>query len=135
MSEERQADMEYKLRVVYTWDAASKSKARFEFIRPDSAEGKDSRNVLVQYKAADDLYPHKAKRVCGLVSEGAGHKFSMTNHTQAHWYFQIRPMSKAAQPENTDKDFCIYHQAHKDYTYSDKWVKHLIDAVKAVKLK
>jgi hypothetical protein len=27
------------------------------------------------------------------------------------------------------KDFCIYHSAHKDYTYSEKWIAFLIEKV------
>jgi hypothetical protein len=33
------------------------------------------------------------------------------------------------QPENTNKEFCIYHVAHKDYTYSEKWVSLLVEKV------
>ena len=50
---------------------------------------------------------------------------------------------RARQPENTNKDYCIYHAAHGDYTYSDKWVDMLVEeiaddkifaAIKAVRL-
>jgi hypothetical protein len=43
-------DLEFQFRVIYTLDSASKSRAHFEFVRPDSAEGKEIRNVLVQHK-------------------------------------------------------------------------------------
>jgi hypothetical protein len=33
------------------------------------------------------------------------------------------------QPENTNRDYCIYHTAHGDYTFSDQWVQKLADEV------
>jgi len=143
MTEEQLADLEYQFRVIYTIDAASKSRAHFEFVRPDSAEGKEIRNILVQYKPADDLYPHKPGNVCDLVQERAGKKFTNHNHTQAWRLHKVRPAAKAKQPENTNKDYCIYHAAHRDYTYSGKWIDRLVEevtddqkfaAIKAVKI-
>ena len=129
LTNEQQADLEYQFRVIYTLDAASKSRSHFEFIRPDSTEGKDIRNVLVQYKAADHFFPHKPSRVGGLVRERSGKVFTTHNHTQAWRLFKIRPSTGARQPENTNKDYCIYHSAHGDYTYSDAWVDHLVEQV------
>ena len=28
--------------------------------------------------------------------------------------------------QHTNKDYCIYHPAHGDYTYSEKWIDHLV---------
>jgi Protein of unknown function (DUF3644) len=52
LTDEQRADLEYQFRVIYTLDAASKSRSHFEFFRPGSAQGKEIRNILVQYKAA-----------------------------------------------------------------------------------
>lgn len=98
-------------------------------LRPESIEGKDIRNVLVKYKAADELFPHKPARVCKLVKQRSGKPFSMHNHTQAWHLFKVRPLANAKQPENTDKDYCIYHPAHGDYTYSDKWIDRLVEEI------
>jgi hypothetical protein len=143
LTEDQRADLEYQFRVVYTLDAASKSRSHFEFVRPDSAEGKEIRNVLVQYKAADHFYPHKPTQVCRLVRDRALKSFTANNHTQAWRLLKVRPSKGAKQPENTDKKYCVYHAAHGDYTYSEAWVDHLVDeladdrkfaAIKAVKL-
>ena len=143
MTEEQKADLEYQFRVIYTLDAASKTRSHFEFVRPESSEGKDIRNVLVQYKSADQFYPHKPSQVCKLVSRRAKRRFSSHNHTQAWRLYKVRPRVGATQPENTDKTYCIYHDAHGDYTYSDEWVERLVDdvqddqkfeAIKAVKI-
>ena len=67
----------------------------------------------------------------------------MHNHTQAWQLFKVRPGANAKQPQNTNKDYCIFHTAHGDYTYSDKWVDRLAEevadnqrlaAIKAVKI-
>lgn len=129
LSQEQLADLEYQFRVVYTMDAASKSRSHVEFFRPESAEGKQIRNVLVQLRAADHLYPHKPGQVIRLVRERSGKAFTSHNHTQAWKLHKVRPTGKAKQPENTNKDYCIYHAAHGDYTYSEKWVDRLVEEV------
>ena len=129
LTEEQRADLEYQFRVIYTLDAASKGRAHFEFFRPESIKGKEIRNIVVQYKAGDDLYPHKPFQVCKLVSEKTGKlSFTNNNHAQAWRLYKARPPYRAKQPENTNKEYCIYHAAHKDYTYSDSWVNFLIEA-------
>lgn len=95
LTDEQRADLEYQFRVVYTLDAASKGRAHFEFFRPESAEGKEIRNVLVQYKAADHLYPHKPSQICKLVKERTEKTFSSRNHTQAWRLLKVRPMGDA----------------------------------------
>jgi hypothetical protein len=129
LEQEQLADLEYQFRVIYTLDAASKSRSHFEFVRPESAEGKEIRNVLVHYKAGDDFYPHKPQRVCSLVQKKTAKTFTLHNHTQAWHLFKARPLKGAKQPENTNGDYCLYHAAHKDYTYSDKWVDLLAEQV------
>jgi hypothetical protein len=58
--------------------------------------------------------------------------FTPHNHQQAIRKYKVRPKNGSAQPENTDKAYCIYHAAHKDYTYLDGWVEKLVAAVKDV---
>ena len=137
------SDLEYRFRVVYTLDSASKSKAHIHFIHPDSQEAEQVRNVLVKYRPADELYPYKPGRVVELVREKSGREFTTNNHVQAWRKFKTRPKSGAKHPDDTNKDYCIYHVAHRDYTYSDAWVKLLVneiatdegfDAIRAVKI-
>lgn len=129
MTEGQLADVEYQFRVIYTLDAATKSKAHFQFILPDSVEGKEIRNVLVQHKLADHLYPHKPGEVATLVQQRTGKNFTSHNHTQAWRKFEVRPRKGSAKPENTKREYCIYHAAHEDYTYSDQWVEFLSSEV------
>lgn len=129
MTEAQVADLEYQFRVVYTMDSVTKSRAHIQFVQPDSAEGKDIRNVLVQHRLADHLYPHKPSNVVSIVHQRTGKIFTLHNHTQAWRKFGARPQQGAAQPENTKRDFCVYHSTHKDYTYSDQWIEYLVAEV------
>lgn len=130
MTEAQIADLEYQFRVVYTLDATTKSRAHFKFVRPDTEEGKEIRNVLVQHHLADHLYPHKPSNIVTLVREKTGKRFTLHDHTQAWKKFKVRPQKGAPRPENTNRDYCVYHDAHKDYTYSAQWVDFLVSKVK-----
>lgn len=129
LTEEQMADLEYQFRVIYTLDSSSKSRSHIQFLHPDSDEAQQIRNVLVKYKLADEQYPYKPKRVTDLVAERSHRHFNSHNHTQAWRKFIVRPRKSATQPDNTNKDYCIYHAAHKDYTYSEKWVGFLINKI------
>ncbi len=129
LSEEQLGDLEFQFRVIYTLDAASKSKAHFQFLRPESAEGKEIHNVLGYLKAADEMYPLKPGKVVALVRHKAGVHFTGNDHIKAWRHYKVRPLTNAANPENTNKDYCLYHPAHGDYTYSQAWVDKLADDI------
>lgn len=127
MTDEQLNDLEYQFRVVYTFDAASKSKSHIQFVNPDSDEGKQIRTVLVKTKTADEIYPFKPGIIPKMVSDATGQRFTTHNHTQAWKMYKVRPAGNSKDPANTNKDYCIFHKAHKDYTYSQKWVDLLIE--------
>jgi hypothetical protein len=129
LSEEEQEDMEYRFRVIYTIDAASKSKSHIQFVHPGSPEAEQIRNVLVKYKPSDEMYPYKPGVVAKMVSKLAGKSFSSTDHTRAWKLYKARPPTGAKQPENTNGDYCIYHAAHRDYTYSKQWIDFLVEQI------
>jgi len=119
-------DLEYQFRVIYTLDSVTKSNTDFQFVKPDSAEGKNPHNVLVKHQIADKLYPYKPNDVVSQVKQRTGKTFRMHEHTKAWKTHKVRPITGVAQPENTNREYCLYHAAHKDYTYSNKWVELLI---------
>jgi uncharacterized protein DUF3644 len=129
MSEEELADLEYQFRVVYTLDNAAKGKAGIQFIKPGTEEAKHIHNVLLKYKIADDEYPYKPTQVARLVTERSRKRFLISNNTQAWLLYNARPPKGSRQPHQTDQEFCIYHPAHSDYTYSEKWVTFLCEKV------
>lgn len=120
-------DIEYQFRVVYTLDSASKGSAHMQFLHPDSAEGKSVHNVLQKFKIADELYKFKPGLVVEMVRKSTKKKFNMSDHTRAWQKHKIRPAKGVKYPEKTDRKYCIYHPAHRDYTYNEKWVELLIE--------
>jgi Protein of unknown function (DUF3644) len=126
LTEDEASDLEYQFRVVYTLIAGTKGKSHIQFVHPGSKEAEQIRNVLVKYKTADELYPHKPSKVVQIVAQKSGQQFTGHMHTQAWRKYRARPAHRSPQPENTNKDYCVYHPAHVDYTYSDKWVTFLV---------
>ncbi len=118
--------LEYQFKVVYTLTSASGGTRHIRFIRPGSEEGKEVHNVLVKERALDDMYPFKAGRVVDEVQKKSGKRFTMHDHTLAWRKHRSRPDGDAKAPDATKKDYCIYHSAHKDYTYSQKWIDLLV---------
>jgi hypothetical protein len=119
------ADLEYQFRVVYTLQNSAKSRAHIQFVRPDTAEGKEICNVLEKRVIADSLYPYKPSHVCRLVSQRTKKKFSLYDHTKTAYRLKVRPNGPSKQPEITDKEYCIYHPVYKSYSYSEAWVERL----------
>jgi len=129
LTEEEKRDLDYRFRVVYTLDHTSKSKAHFEFIQPGSEEGQKIHNILEKRVIADDHYPHKPSQAAKLIAEKSGRNFTLHNHTQAWRSYKVRPLSSAKQRHQTNKDFCIFHKSHGDYTYNDAWVDFVVKKI------
>ena len=130
VSDEERADIEYQFKVIYTLDNSAKSGAHIQFVKPGSAEGKEIHNILEKRVLADDDYPFKPAQVWATVARESKVTFSRNDHTKALRLYKARPTQKSSQPQNTDKKYCIYHKAHKDYTYSQAWVDFLVTQVK-----
>ena len=130
LGEKRLQDMNYRFRVSYTFENATKSKAHIKFLHPDAVEAGEVRNVLIKKELSDKAYPFKPNIVVARVREKTGLHFTSHNHTQAWRKFDARPRGGVKQPENTNSDFCVYHQAHGDYTYSEKWVEFLSNYIR-----
>jgi hypothetical protein len=65
---------------------------------------------LQKFKIADELY----------------------DHTTAWQQRKVRPPTNSASPEKTNREYCIYHPAHGDYTYNDKWIELLVAELQSV---
>jgi len=96
MTEEQLNNIEFQFRVIYTLDAASKSKAHIQFVTPDSAEGKEIHNVLSRKVIADDLYPYKPGKVVKIVKAKTNKHFTSHTHQQALKHFKVRPKKKCS---------------------------------------
>jgi hypothetical protein len=53
--------------------------------------------------------------------------FNLSTHTRCWKLFSVRPRHGASHPEATNEQYCLYDNAHKDYTYTQAWVDHLIE--------
>jgi hypothetical protein len=126
MKDEDIDDLEYQFRVVYTFDSASKGKSHIQFLSPDSAQGKSVQHILQKFKIADELYRYKPGDVIKIVREACGKSFYMSDHTAAWQRHKVRPPKDAKSPEKTNREYCIYHPAHRDYTYNDNWIELLV---------
>jgi hypothetical protein len=129
MTEQELRDLDYQFRVIYTLDSASKSQSHLHFINPGSEEGAEIHNILVRYRSADESHPYKPNQVAPLVSQRSGKTFTHRNHAQAWLKFGVRPRAGAPSPQATTKSYCVYHAAHKDYTYSEDWVTFLVNQI------
>ena len=131
MTEEELNDLEYQFRVIYTLESASKGTSHIQFIHPDSEEGKQVHNVLQKFKIADEIYPYKPGDVGKAIKDLTSVPFRLSDHTAAWKRHQVRPNAGSKRPGKTDRRYCIYHAAHRDYTYSEKWVQLLSNELRA----
>jgi hypothetical protein len=130
LSEDELNDIEYQFRVIYTLESSSKSRSHIHFINPRSEEAKEIHNILLKFKPSDELYPHKPVEVAKLVAERSKRIFRIDHHTKAWQKFNVRPHKGSPTPEKTKQDYCIYHKAHNDYTYSSKWIEFIVGEIK-----
>ncbi|MGI9372008.1 MAG: DUF3644 domain-containing protein, partial [Hyphomicrobiales bacterium] len=122
-------DAEYQLKVKFNLETATKANAHFEFFGDkelDELNENAKTQIVFEKKFADNVYPHKPRKVCELVTKQTGRTYNMHQHIQAWKRHKVRPDSGSKRRDKTDPDYCIYHKAHKDYTYSDKWVELLV---------
>lgn len=132
LGKERLKDIEYSFSVYYGFVNSPQSKSHIQFFRPEDVQGQEITNVLVKHEVADERWPYKPGKVCELIRQKSGKPFIVRNHTQAWRKFKARPIAGSQQPDNTNKDFCHYHLAHKDYTYSEKWIDYIVEYISDV---
>ena len=98
--------------------------------------------IAVKLKAGG-VHPglHRAGLVAAQVQQAIGNpkvqrgaaqvdKFNAHAHTCCWRHYKVRPVGGDAHPEATDKTYCFYDHAHKDYLYTDAWVAFLAGKMK-----
>ena len=73
----------------------------------------------------------KAKEVVDLVQAEIHFVFNMNHFTQAYKVGEFRPPKNSSNPADTRSDFVVYDSAHKDYTYTPAYVRHLVKQCKS----
>lgn len=86
---------------------------------------------IVSVQNANNL---TAAAVCQVVLPeiiklyGDNTKFSASSHHVRAWkFYKIRPGKNSKDPTATDTRYCHYDKPHKDYVYTENWVKFLLD--------
>lgn len=118
----------YKFKVSYHFEKATKGDSHIVFNNNNPDTGKVS-NILMQKVVGDELWTHKPTTVIAKVREHTGENFTSHHHQLAWKKFGARPRKGAKNPSDCKKDYCHFHSAHNDYTYSDKWVEFLVGVV------
>jgi hypothetical protein len=65
-------------------------------------------------------------QVVEMVGKHLSFPFKMHHHTSAWKYYKVLPDLQSARPEQTKSDYCVYDKAHRDYLYTQAWVKLLV---------
>lgn len=55
--------------------------------------------------------------------------YNMTWHVNKWKEHKIRPENKDKKPDKTETKYCVYDKPHKDYLYTEEWVKLLISEI------
>lgn len=118
----------YHFKVSYHFEKATKGDSHIVFSN-NNPESKAKKSVLTQKVVGDELWPFKPGTVVEKVREGGSPAFNQHHHQLAWKKFGARPRGNAKNPADCKKDYCHFHSAHKDYTYSQKWVDFLIGVV------
>jgi hypothetical protein len=122
-------NLEYQFKVVYTLTSASKSKANFQFILPDSDAGQEISNVLIKFKPKDDFFKLKPSDVVAQVRKGSNRRFTQDTHQRAWKMYKVRPRGGTENPAATNAEYCHYDAPYNSYTYTPAWVNFLLATI------
>lgn len=130
---------EYSLRVYLVPKLANKpgsSDLAIEFVKYDPSDPeamKQYEQVVALIKDKRVLVPVtnlgmlKAGDVCWKVEQALQVSFHPSGQHSKCWkYYEIRPGTRATNPELTVEKYCRYDAPHRDYVYSEEWVGFLI---------
>jgi hypothetical protein len=68
LTDTQKEDQAFQFSVIYTKVASSKANAAYNFVSPDSAEGKALNDVLIKVKLGSETHPFKPNAVIALVA-------------------------------------------------------------------
>ena len=127
-------DYRYDFRVFLIPQTAPKSQAdvAMRFVRLDELPKRQRDDLQVVETIVRDkkvpvehLGEYRPGEVVAMVQEVAS-GFNMSDHTLAWKRHQVRPVAGSTKPEQTDARYCVWDRAHRDYLYTEAWVKKLI---------
>lgn len=114
---------------------SSSSDVAIEFVSVESLTEEEREQItkyiaFIKEKQVQVANQGKLKpgQVIRRVKEETGINFNTAHHTNAWKIYNIRP--SAPGPKGCQTEFCQYDEAHKDFVYTEKWVKFLIGKVR-----
>jgi hypothetical protein len=104
---------------------------RWDVLSEDDKAAYEKLAVIIKDKTvrveAANLRRLKPSDVVKKVNESLkGTKINLNLHVALYKVFSIRPARDADDPFETQAEFCLYDEPHKDYVYQDAWVNFLI---------
>jgi hypothetical protein len=129
LTEDQKNDQSFQFSVVYTTVASSKSNSTFQFVSPETAEGKDIATVLVKHKPSAVTHPYRPNQVVQRIVEGGYPDFRPHHHTNLWKQFNVRPATNAEYPDHTNLDYCYFNPTFSSYTYNDAWVQKIVKSL------
>lgn len=118
----------YRFKVNFSFEKATKGDSHIVFSK-NNPNASSTHTIMEKKVVSDEVWPHKPSRVVSIVNERTGKAFNSHLHTLAWKKFGARPRTNSKTPHDTNKKYCSYHAAHKDYTYSESWVDLLVEQV------
>jgi len=136
LPEEVQGDYRYDFRVLLLPQTGPKSDADavIRFLREDEmTEDQRIARDIVMTITREKLVPvqNKGKYAPGgvaqKVEEALQVRFDAASHHARAWkFYKVRPPWNGTKPETTDERYCLWDEPHRDYLYTEAWVKKLI---------
>jgi hypothetical protein len=132
-AETRQSSaFDFKILLIERTATLTQSDLAVEFVRADSLD-EELRNRFAEALVIvrDRLVPvanadvYRPLAVVEQVSKEIPW-FDVTRHTDAWHFFEVRPRPGSANPEKTDQKYCLWDEAHRDYVYTNAWVRKLV---------
>lgn len=139
LSTEIQSDLSYSFKVFLVpkiGNHAAKDAVAIEWIKYDPnkpEEMKEYEKIVALIKPKEVLVINKGflkpGQVAKKVAAALGKPFSTNLHASCWRHFNVRPPKGSSDPKACDTRFCVYDEVHRDYLYTDEWVKHLVNAL------
>ncbi len=114
----------------------STADAAVTFIKVDEASDEELKrleklNVLIKEKkipiANLDLY--KPSQVVEKINDKCPNIVNLNVHAECWHHFGVRPPAGDKKPDICKPEYCVYDEAHRDYLYTDAWVRKLTTAL------
>ena len=135
LSADIEQSMEYSYKVFLvpkTGNHANSSDLAVEFIDVNSLDEAGKQEIeqaitLLKTRETEVANPGKMKPgdVAQKVQDLLGISFSTNDHTRCWKHFSVRPPTTSDDPTHCKVQYCHYDVPHKDYVYTEEWVKLL----------